>query len=89
MTTTQTTNTLRRTGMGNLWTVGTFKGYKVEAKVFEEAGEYSLPGTTISILWVQDSTGKLVCSYDRGDWECSILADDILSEITAAIEDVK
>lgn len=92
MTTNTTTNTLRRSGMGNLWVTGTIEGYRVEAKVFDEASEYSLHGTGISILWITKND-RLVYSFDRGDFECIELSEqdygkggDILDDIIAAIE---
>lgn len=79
-----TTNNTLHTSSGN-WVLGTFNNYRVEAKVFEEASEYSLPGTTISILWITRNS-TLVYSYDRGDYECMTLNDDRLAEIVAAVE---
>lgn len=83
--TTNTTNTLHRSGMGNLWVTGTIEGYRVEAKAFDEASEYSLPGTTISILWITKND-RLVYSFDRGDFECISLDADTLARITEAVE---
>jgi len=73
------------------WKTGTVRGYdkntgkgisyRYDAKVYEKGSEYGINEGRISKLWIADSRGNTVASYDRG-WNM----EPATKEVKAALE---
>lgn len=50
-----------------MWKKLTYKGYQIEAKVYDEGSVYGIDEGRISKLWISHN-GTCVVNYDRG-WD--------------------
>lgn len=48
------------------WVIGTYKGFRFNAKVYEEASVFGINEGCVSKLWMASDKGETVFNYDRG-----------------------
>lgn len=58
--------TLKVNKIDGNWVVGTFKGYKFEAKIFSVRSVFGINEGRISKLMIIDQNGEWLFNYDRG-----------------------
>ncbi len=61
-------NGLMLTDKGNGWLIGTFRGLRVSAKVYDEPSQFGIEGGRVSKLWIKNDLTGIEVNYDRG-WD--------------------